>query len=848
MPSPRETLIFDNWSRGWSRYNFPDDVLLPRMVEDGQITEAEGLEVRPDGSLYWRRDQFIIPINGDLATAITGGATILTITEFTGGAYNQLLCITDAGKFYKLTTDWTNSAVAQVADGYQLSFGAETWSEEETGLDTDTGYATAVTREIMMLCHPDEATMRWDGTSLDDVGITAPVAAPTGPVSQAAETYDLTDSDWNEYDLNSHITVAATSATFASMTNAEYASLHTDLGAAGVEDYKFRFNFTITGGDTSPTYKGAYVWGLTTTPGAAIQSNFEGEWLAVNKDGANTINVELWSQLSDVHGYSTTWAGATATTYYVEVQRIDHSLTVRFYSDVTYTTLVWTDAVNSVAGWGAQGHLRFYYALSSSVNPSGFSISGHVDNPVYYPTALPEGVLSAGTYSYFYTYYDGEFESMPSPVVDVHVESQDDFSIPLVDFPDRTAQNQTKELYRAFTSDTDADARGGDFHWVTSIAKATTTYTDNTLPADLGETLAFDHALPPRGKAMTWHQDRLYMSVLSCTSRSYTDYESSGIGNVLAYSELDEPYYWPGDNIIRIGDSADIVALHSWRHWLLIMKQNSMWTLTGYDPDSDFTLTQIDPDIGIANQYAIASGPQGVVWKSSQGIMFWNGSSIRMIYDYRHLPITPPMTEAYPTICYHRSRFYILEGTRLLTWDPLTDVWGSQFANIPYLGIQNFDFSRKQSHILTAMYWDSANGATPPWNITVLHTNRAFTNYDDAGSVYCDYYAPVKITLPPIIAPPGNIIQPLEVWIDGSWTDTAEEGVDPIQLYVNTSGNYTTYPWAASQDAPQGGNMIGIPGGTAGKVIYIQLEGEYAKDFELNAVGVTVAVRQAKGG
>jgi hypothetical protein len=473
----------------------------------------------------------------------------------------------------------------------------------------------------------------------------------------------------------------------------------------------------------------------------------------------------------------------------------------------------------------------------------------------------PPGPLSRGTYSYYYTYYDGEFESMPSPVTNVHITHDNGALVNISSIPDRSAQSQLCILYRGYTSDDSDDAEAGEFYWVADIASATTTHEDTAITTELGDTIAFRHCRPPQGTEMVHHQARLYMAGLTATSEDHdvqlTVTGGDHLQNLLCYSEIDEPYYWPDANSIYVGDASAIVALQPWRHMLLIFKEDSLWSLTGWDPASDFTLDEIDAQIGLANRGAVAAGSPGVVWKSSQGIMFYDGASISMIYDYDQLPASPALTETYPTVIYHRDRFYILEAGVIMIWDPRTNTWEHLEVDIDVLGLWAFDHGRKQSHILTAMHYDSDDVAGTIGNLVAMHTARAWANYSAMGSgawADNDYYGNVRITLPPLVAPPGMLVVPLEVWITGSW-DVLDAGDDTtdLKIYVNETADYSKNAWATTPNAPENG-IIGVPQDStaswtpqAANTVYVQLEADYAKSLEIHAVEVVYALRKGRG-
>jgi len=70
----------------------------------------------------------------------------------------------------------------------------------------------------------------------------------------------------------------------------------------------------------------------------------------------------------------------------------------------------------------------------------------------------------------------------------------------------------------------------------------------------------------------------------------------------------------------------------------------------------------------------------------------------------------------------------------------------------------------------------------------------------------------------------------------------AYEFLGRLRLYVNTQADYQS----GDLGLVQPGGVVGIPAGTAGRVVYVQLKGDYAANMVLNAVGVRYALRQSR--
>lgn len=544
-----------------------------------------------------------------------------------------------------------------------------------------------------------------------------------------------------------------------------------------------------------------------------------------------------------------------------------------------------------IADYAQMGDVLFITQWGATIHDAPFRWNGTNLKTIGLakPTTDPTGAaatnaaypLSTGTYSYYYTYTDGEFESFPSGIVDI-VATQDNSRIELANLADH-ASDYSKKLYRAYTPDVGADARGAVFQYVATIADATTTYNDANMPYDLGEDPAYDCAAPPRISIVELHKDRLFGAGANGGSSSYSGYDSGYWGNILFWSAQADPYAWPGDNQLTVGDDTAITGLVSWGDLLLIFKHSSTWVLRGYD-EGNFILEQLSPTVGCVAMNSAIGSPHGVLWAGTGAFYFYDGSTITRLLtmDENESPWQQwSASSTVRTVSYHNDRFYVLQNGYLLMYAPETNRWtyfAGKFVDSDgyQSGLHAFNFSSKQAHLLVRMVWEDvvfpAGGGTGDHDyITVLHPSFEFELRDDPGSeLVSSYYAPVKVTLGPIMAPPGMTIQPRAVWVRGSWDVTVGEGVleEPItasylpDIYVNRVGDYSHNAWTATPDCPQGGNVIGVPAGwwtaavgetpgfwtsNIGPEWYVQISAIMAPNFELNAVEVEYYVMPARG-
>jgi len=501
-----------------------------------------------------------------------------------------------------------------------------------------------------------------------------------------------------------------------------------------------------------------------------------------------------------------------------------------------------------------------------------------IDAPGVTPTASENAAagtdMAAGTYSYYFTYTDGEFESMPSPIVDVVIA--DNSSITVGNLADH-ASGYDKKLYRAYTSDTSPGARGADFYYVETVADGVTSTTDSTAQYDLGETVAYDHAKPPRATIVETHKDRLFMAGLSDGSSSYNDWDSGYWGNVLWWSEIQDPYSWPGDNQLEVGDDTRITNVLSWRDVLFITKESSCYVLEGA-AESNYVLRQVSPSIGCIAQNAAAVSPEGIFFAGPGAYYFYNGSQLIELLPMREDSPwgqwSSPSGTQVRTVCYHAGRFYVMQDGYLLMWEPARNVWTYQVVSLKdqdgyQCGLRAYNFSSKQSHVLTRMLWAQMMWPTTSGSpsqhqyLTVFHPTFDFDNKDaDGTNGPTLYFADVRVTLPPLIAPPGYTIQPLRIWVHASYRDGMSL---PPKLYVNRDGDYSNECWPSTPECPQEGEVIGVPPGVhfgaassygaasnayrsnIAPVWYFQIHGYQGLDFELEAFEVEYYVLPARG-
>ena len=849
--------VFETWHRGWAPRNLPSTYLFPRELLEGQVIDARGVRFSNAGVMRWERNQFSI----DGPTGANVGA-VKSLVEFRTADYNQILSVNKFGAGAPYTAQlayqdvtWVGATPTQTTYGYEL-FNGGTWnvvSNYATGLERidSNGIADAAQlRDLLLLCNIGDYPCFWDGTQCYPGFYEPPGAAVTGVDTGAGVLSLGTYSYYYTYyrpgpDLESmpspiedvHLTVNDRKVKLTGVT---------DYGEA----YYKRIYRAYTS-DSGNDARGDVFYLLTELgPGTTTGSteDLTSGWVPKDTEGRQTVGANSAAYVAleeDDEVYLTKDIGVGL------IGDFDY----RFTLDVTSAD---TGGIAIIFGAGAA-----LGAFSTSTNSLAVTLEDTGSTQLYirYVFGGVEGQspLSVGV-------ADGDTRYLRLVRADrtttLYVHTASDYS----DEPEAisltvTLGDTTMRYIYAGNTYGGAGTYAATFELSDVVLDATTEFYDNIPNYALADPDTEERARPPAGTILAAHKNRLWMAGSTEGSRSYSGYGKGYWGNVLFFSQLDEPYYWPGVNTITIGDDTEITGLASWGDFLVVFKENSVWTVTGY-AESDFVVTLLTDAVGGVDERAYCAAPPGVLWLGPDAFYFWAGSEVRKLMDTRDANWgTFAARATIPTMTFHAGRYYIMQDGYLLEWEPSMDVWNYTAtewddADSDEVGLRTFSFGEDQTHVLTRMSWQSSGVQY----ITVLDPAGKIANRAAAGTSYSNEYAPVQVTLPPLPAPPGYVIVPMEVWVDGSWDKHATSTLRPY-IYLNDDADYSATAgqnaWATTPECPQANAVIGVPpsytySGTSYRTNaynrwYIQIKGEYAKNFVLRSVGVRYALRRASG-
>lgn len=849
--------------------------------------------------------------NSGAITAMAKPEWPTLVLPFVAGDYDQLLACSDFGSMYFADVDWSDTP-AQWAYGYELHEAA-TWTAATARLangvwgisnwETSTGVPTAAPggfapmRDVLFLCGGVSPgwphgwpTCFWDGEYITAVGYEGPITAPSGTADATGAGNRLAEGRYSyrvvvgdrRFDsmmgpiLDVEVEFAAATA-YVEPKSATTPPNHLDTITIDGVTYRFTDLATVqAGGFQSLPYDVICGWSAD----AATDVKVTYRMLAATIADGHTDNNSGTAIHTPAH-----------PTVMAEWQYVASITRVNITARETGTD------GNSIALAESTSDARIHV---SAALLSGGTAECHIDL-----TAIPTG-MSRCTHRKLYRAYSASLlEGVRGAEYQLLAVIPNNTA---TTYADNTPQ---EELGEAVEFDHAIPPRGNimvhhrDRLWMAGIAMTSESYEGHvlvaaapagavrvsgvsTLTTTTAHGLKVGDWISVHGVTNTsFRVDARIASVPSTTSLTYAQpteadatsggglilygIELSELENSLYYSQLDDPWYWPSENLIKVGSTSPIVALCSWHDELLVLKEDSVWVLTGYG-ETDFLLRQLPGTDGVVGQH-VAASPYGVLWAGHGGWELFDGENVRRVLTYSEFSnwtnevqdFGPPAEKSvslgetdFPVATWHDGRFYMLAGSRdyALCWSPADDTW--EVRHLPYcarLGLRSWHLSTYHAHILTVMRWNvAAAGYANSEYLTVLDSlyqpNNAPNGHygNTAGTSNSDYFGDVRIELPPIVAEPGEAVRPLDLWVDGRWTlpvdglGEHDEDAD-LHLYVSTDEDEA---WTDLGLVTQN-KRLGIPAGYACPRLRLLLQGERLAHFALQAVVVEYQRRTARG-
>lgn len=262
----------------------------------------------------------------------------------------------------------------------------------------------------------------------------------------------------------------------------------------------------------------------------------------------------------------------------------------------TYTYVYITDGVSMISDNGTS-------TKTWGIDPPESAVSVSVDTTV--------GELTAGAYSYVYTFYDGATgsESDPSPAcASITVTAAQSVLVSNL----TTSSNSrvtARRLYRTI-------ADGGTRYLIAIISDNVTTYYVDTIPdSSLTQAVTTDAGIPPTCDVVLGLKNVLFITGdVNYSNRVY---------NCIA----DEPDNWPSTYYVEVGNAGTVVQnLASAEGKVYAVTRTGVFGLTGEleFPDT-FTTDETKSTVGTYARWSVASVGGGVYYLARNGIYRFDG-------------------------------------------------------------------------------------------------------------------------------------------------------------------------------------------------------------------------------
>jgi len=237
------------------------------------------------------------------------------------------------------------------------------------------------------------------------------------------------------------------------------------------------------------------------------------------------------------------------------------------------------------------------------------------ENPLQASMYGEGGLLTAGDYSWQYTFYDQNTgtESDPCPVMGGVTVVDDDSALVKGIEISSNSRVTSRRLYRTLVD-------GGSHYLVRDIGdNVTTSFVDVDADDNLTTLMQTDQGVPPTVRVVRSFQNRLFL----CGSDSFP--------NRVWYSRGSRPGNYPTTYYLEVGSADDrVVNMVEFEGTLFFLQTAGISGLYGTTPET-FAWYKTRSHTGIAARYSASVGPDGIYFLGFDGVYRFDGvKSVRI--------------------------------------------------------------------------------------------------------------------------------------------------------------------------------------------------------------------------